>query len=529
MALPPSAAIADFIERNTSSICNLLIEKESYEAIFDQIQRSVGCLRNHNFCMKYFNYGATNVASFLPLNLPLYSLLLFGIHPALMGSKVYIRPPVVLQPLYKDLLELLTLSNFGLELECCCASRSEFLEDIVRKSSVILFTGRISNADTVYRYVSPSSLFLFNGRGINPIIIAPDADISNALAQTIRVKLFNSGQDCAAPDIVIVHKSIISRVLDVLISALNNEYVGNFEFNSKIRVGPLIEPEQALKTAKALARSGGRLVYGGQINVFKNIVAPTILLFDSLDQVPIIEYFAPVFCVVEYDSDSDLKRFFRRDDYLNEAMYITCFGKSEYLREQKHSILLSEKTILDIEQAHLPYGGYSIGASFVGLRRNRLAKPILIPQEIKAAIDQGSISSSICKIEPSNIRTTQLPNNFYKLFSNTLKEVFNETLVFAFVFGSIAKQYATSDHDIDIFVCVSSQDIDKTSVFRQWVISLHQQLGFSYDDKYPVEVISLDKIREMLSELPRMILRALRKISAFQCFCGHEKAANLAA
>jgi hypothetical protein len=40
-----------------------------------------------------------------------------------------------------------------------------------------------------------------------------------------------------------------------------------------------------------------------------------------------------------------------------------------------------------------------------------------------------------------------LPNNFYKLFSNTLKEVFNETLVFAFVFGSIAKQYATSDHD----------------------------------------------------------------------------------
>ena len=266
MTSTPCIAIADFIERNTSSICDLLIQKESYETIFDQIERTVDCLRNHDFAAEYFHYGASCVASFLPLNLPLYSLLLFGIHPALMGSKVSVRPPAALQPLYKDLIALLTLNNFGINLELACTTRTEFLENVIRQSDVVLFTGRISNADKVYKYALPHSLFLFNGRGVNPIVIAPGADIRNAIRQTVRVKLFNSGQDCAAPDLILVHKSIIDEVLDGLTLALNNEPIGRFESNFKIRVGSLIEPDQALTTAKALARSGGEVVYGGQID-----------------------------------------------------------------------------------------------------------------------------------------------------------------------------------------------------------------------------------------------------------------------
>jgi hypothetical protein len=51
-----------------------------------------------------------------------------------------------------------------------------------------------------------------------------------------------------------------------------------------------------------------------------------------------------------------------------------------------------------------------------------------------------------------------------------------------------------------------------------------KQLLAAYD-----QALRLQRMRERTIETYRQYLWAPRKISAFQCFCGHEKAANRAA
>jgi len=88
-----SKTIAKYLNSNRSQIVNLLLSYESLETAQDEINRSIKALRAIKREMKYLcNSGVNYISSFFPINLPLYSLVLFGIIPSFIAKKIYIRP-----------------------------------------------------------------------------------------------------------------------------------------------------------------------------------------------------------------------------------------------------------------------------------------------------------------------------------------------------------------------------------------------------------------------------------------------------
>ena len=76
---------------------------------------------------------------------------------------------------------------------------------------------------------SENCKFLFYG--CNPIVASPDADLDLVVRKTVEAKLFNSGQDCAGPDAILVHRSIADRFIAMLKTQLSSTKVGNSSIN----------------------------------------------------------------------------------------------------------------------------------------------------------------------------------------------------------------------------------------------------------------------------------------------------------
>lgn len=79
-----------------------------------------------------------------------------------------------------------------------------------------------------------------------------------------------------------------------------------------------------------------------------------------------------------------------------------------------------------------------------------------------------------------------------------LVKIFGQNLVFGFICGGFAKGYADDTHDVDLFVCVETNDEAAYDAYLDWYIGLHLRFGFPPDLDYPGEVVTLDRLRELL-------------------------------
>lgn len=87
-----ASQLANLIKLKEEELINILLDYESYETIRYEIDHSIDCLRNIDIELNYLIAGKVNsICSFFPLNLPLYSLILFAIIPSFMSDKVFIR------------------------------------------------------------------------------------------------------------------------------------------------------------------------------------------------------------------------------------------------------------------------------------------------------------------------------------------------------------------------------------------------------------------------------------------------------
>ena len=69
----------------------------------------------------------------------------------------------------------------------------------------MIFTGRYESAEEVDAQC-PYGLFIFQGSGVNPVVVGPEANLSaEVLDHIVTSRAFNGGQDCAAPDAFLVH------------------------------------------------------------------------------------------------------------------------------------------------------------------------------------------------------------------------------------------------------------------------------------------------------------------------------------
>lgn len=381
-----SKALSEKIEEQRLNLVSLLCTYESYETALHEIDRSIRTLKGFSeelaFSKNVNRPFTTSV--FFPINLPLYSLVLFGIAPAAFAKDVYIRPALAVFSILEEIIKCIDLSTYVKNITLCRMSRKEFLTERVSFSEVIIFNGRHENVEELIEQF-PHKTFIYNGRGINPAIVGSFADVSLAVKKIIEMRVFNSGQDCAGVDVIFVNSIIYETFSILLKKELKRIPVGDYSDKS-VRIGRMQRPEYIDELERFILENTNAITFPGVINRDLAIVTPFVLeqeLSCCSDAFP--EFFAPIFHLVKYDSDDELLDFLSSKNYSDYAMYASVFGVGHSIvKRLPNTRVLVNKNINDVEIGNEAYGGYGPKANFVYKNGCYTVQPILISQELQS-------------------------------------------------------------------------------------------------------------------------------------------------
>lgn len=363
---------ADYLISHTEEITTALSVYECHNVAQDEIERAVDLLSNIDKNAEYFQIRAGGVTTFLPINQPLYATVCFGIIPSLMASDVAIRVPIDMQVAYKQLQSVINFSNFFSNMHISYESREEFIAQRKPVTETVIFTGRPENGMLIKKEFKPDVLFIINGSGHNPIVISDNANIDSAVESTIRVCLQNQGQDCAAPNAILVKNSELVAYKNKLLEKLviMSAFIGPYTDRKNI-IGPNTRPEHVLKIAEFLYKIKKYHIYGGNINPCSGMIEPCVIEKPLQDGANFEEFFAPIIMIQPYEHDEDLSNYFEKPQYKSNAMYVTIFGDSVYINTLIKKGLHTPENIIHntdlhhTERGFLPYGGTGWAASSI--------------------------------------------------------------------------------------------------------------------------------------------------------------------
>ncbi|MBF0336997.1 MAG: aldehyde dehydrogenase [Nitrospirae bacterium] len=373
--------LSRFIKANTKILIEILTDYEPYNVAVNEIKVATDTLDNIDMQKEYLTEQQFNISVFLPINLPLFSIILFAIIPSFFSTSVYVRVPILARNIVEIIFKHLKIEELFSEIKLVNIERAAFIEKYIKKSEVVVFIGKYQNAIEIMKKCHKDTLFLHNGSGINPIVVGKDANIQIAVSKTIKARIFNSGQDCAAPNVIFVDKNFAKDFYKHLIISLKKVKVGSYK-NKKVSIGKVIDHENLFYICKFLTKHKDDIVFGGEINFKTNIIHPTVIVKEMDNNATYGEFLAPIFYINVYNKDADMIEFFHSTYYLKHSMYVSVFGKLDFIYAIKKSIILDEKIVLDIENGNYEFGGYSLEASFVAINKEIIAKPILISREI---------------------------------------------------------------------------------------------------------------------------------------------------
>lgn len=368
---------AQRICKNRDEICHILSAYESYETVQHELFQSFDTLTNIDREALFLNSHVKRISVFLPVNLPLYSLVLFCLVPSFVTDRIVLRAPAYAHRVIEQLWRILVADDSGMELRS--DKRADFVHRYAFNSDVVLFTGMFDNVRLIM-HQCPDALIVYNGPGVNPIVVNEGADLEIAARLCCRARLFNSGQDCAGPDAVLVHDTIYEQFAAIVRDIFHETIVGPYGDPNAI-AGSLINPNTCFRMNTLFAQMRDAVTIGGRIDVERNTVWPTVIEVDLTARRNYQEFFAPVMWLSRYRTPEELQMYFEADEYTDYAMYASIFGSPLSINLSR-SVVLYDKTVFDVEQGNTPYGGYGRRANFVCWRGSLTPRPILISREI---------------------------------------------------------------------------------------------------------------------------------------------------
>ncbi len=400
--------LAEIIESRVDELVDILLEYESYEVAKDEIARTIDLLRSLKENKEYFRLRVGAVTTFLPRNQPLYAFTCFVIIPSLMANEVYFRIPYSMRAFFPKVLKHLNIFKLFPNVIVSSKERMEFLKDrsalfVNPKTNenrpvtdVVIFTGTSSHADQLRLVFDRKTLFISNGAGHNPIVISDSANLDEGSEAVLTLALYNQGQDCAAPNSILVHQDVYEKFMVNFHNKFSKVKIGPYK-NRLCRVGPISNPDD-LKNIESLIVDNREWLdkkTGGVIRNAEAIVEPTIICKPLEEGGNFEESFAPVFFIQKYTEDQELRFYFESPQYAPNAMYVTLYGESDYVtkligRSINGRVLHHRDTFLHnthlhahgIERGTQAYGGYGQGASSVSINGKIIAMPTLPQRDI---------------------------------------------------------------------------------------------------------------------------------------------------
>ena len=354
---------ADILEGQSAAVLDALSAVETVATARVELEKTLRALRTYDAELPALDgrspVGPTYVS--LPYNTPLYSFVLYGVGPAIAGNSVTIRASSAtgdaLQAAIRPVAELTALAGIDIFEGSGREFINEGLSDGV--ASAFVFTGSWDSVQQLVPLRREEQLLIYSGSGMNPFIVLEDADLDAALESAIYTRLFNSGQDCLAPEVFFVHQDIFEAFVNRLRDHLEGVRLGALS-DPSTDVGQLVNDDIAKRARQLLASQfpARRVRYAvpmpGHYS-HPNLICPVIIETSIDDPILLEEKFAPIFVLVSFGGIGTVREWVRKSPY---ALCLTQFGGTVAESWPVPHVSFNACAMKAEEaDAHVPFGG----------------------------------------------------------------------------------------------------------------------------------------------------------------------------
>jgi aldehyde dehydrogenase (NAD+) len=294
-----------------------------------------------------------------PWNSPV-QLLLSPMANALAAGNAVVAKPSELAPATSHVLARLLREHMDPEAVAVVDGGVETAEALLaQRFDHILFTGSTAVGRVVARAAAeklvPVTLEL---GGKSPAIVTADADLDITARRLAWGKCANAGQACIAPDYALVHREVRDRFVERLVASMTRFYGPDPLAGSDL--AGIINGAHTRRLARLLEDHGGRVALGGQVDLERRLVAPTIVVDPDPDS-PLMqeEIFGPVLPVLTVDDLDEAIRFVNeRPKPLALYLFTTADDTAQRVIEETSSGgICVNHTLFHISTTALPFGG----------------------------------------------------------------------------------------------------------------------------------------------------------------------------
>lgn len=408
-------AAANAIENNRPVFAKLLEQVNTpfgAEYEITQVIKTLRGVEQHE--MRYLENTDTlgSVAVYGSRNIPLYTLAMHGLIPAIAAKDVWLRTPKQTSELYialfdklKELLPEYDLSNlhvmppvyydeFYKQQVLGLHHKGKRMAPDREAANAVIFVGSPETGEQIKGQIltklgqlgaavpAVRQAFMMFGTGLNPVVITEHAQqqqLDAAVKDGVTAVRINNAQDCIAPKLYAVHRSVQKDYIRRLTSEL-----------SKLKFGELSDPSvdyTALTFADKVegladfrAKHSAYLVTKDAVlDSATKRVDPHVFVFPyskfKSGEVELQDHYAPFFVMFTYENEQQLKELACDPRVRDRAMYASLYGNAastemfklrKVFEDNFHTTTLN-LSVFDEESGNFPFGGYGGKASSVTL------------------------------------------------------------------------------------------------------------------------------------------------------------------
>lgn len=312
--------------------------------------------------IRYEPYGQVLVIS--PWNYP-FMLAISPLVGAVAAGNTVVLKPSELSPATSSILADLIGEVFDDNHIKVIEGGVEVSQELLNlKWDYIFFTGSTRVGRVVYqsaaKHLTPVTLEL---GGKNPCIVDESADIKLTARRIAWGKFINAGQTCLAPDYLLVHHKIKTKLIEELKKAITKFYGKQIE--SSHDFARIATKGQYQRLKKMIQQSD--VVFGGQSNDDDQYISPTLINSPSIDSYAMEdEIFGPVLPILTYGDNTELDRYL---NHYNKPLALYVFSKRKSFQKKMMDDYsfgggTINDTVIHISNKNLPFGG--VGNSGMG-------------------------------------------------------------------------------------------------------------------------------------------------------------------
>jgi aldehyde dehydrogenase (NAD+) len=313
-------------------------------------------------------YPKGQVLIISPWNYPIQLALLPAIGALAAGNRIVLKPSE-LTPQTSSLLAQLVREQFSTNEFALMQGDAILSQQLLEKSwDLVFFTGSTAVGQKVYQAAAKTlSPVILELGGKSPAIIFSDANIHLTARRLIWAKLVNAGQTCVAPDLVFVHKSLLTPLLEALREEVRRQ-TGE-EPVSKVETAVMISLRHKQRMDQLIEDSKEHIYYQSSLGGDHPRGVPATILLNPGPHKKVMqeEIFGPLLPVVSFDSEAELLDQVRR--FCPDSLAAYFFGS-----QKKNMTMLANKlrfgggcfndALVHLGSVDMPFGG--IGFSGMG-------------------------------------------------------------------------------------------------------------------------------------------------------------------